>query len=346
MNKYELLSVLAMLQRGHVAAWQCRVLGLPGSWVHDQINRRGWSHVREGVYRLPGVAETWQGSAWAGLLATAGPSARRGVHLERPGEPAEKLRDEVAERALVTAWSAAAAWGHDRVAPAHPQLLLPQGTQCLRSDVNVTRTRLFPDYHEDVDGMPCAPPERVLWDAAWIGRRGRGADRSLHDLAVYFDRSRIFAITELLGVVEEPVSFGLPRRVPSMLRRTAERLSPGFSHSATEDLARRIVCEVVATRGLVASARPYPISADGRIIAEADIAVASLRWDLEIDGPHHEGLEMRDRDARRDMKLARIDWTTSRYPTTLLDRSQLAFAEMVDHDLDIVIERRRSSTAA
>lgn len=284
---------------------------------------------------------------WAALLSIAGTSARGSVEeLALSVDPVLALHAEVARRALATAWSAAAVHGHGRLAPARPQLLLPQGNQSLLAEVHVTRTRMFPERPRVVAGLPCAPPERVLWDAAWIGRRGRGSERSLHDLAIYFDRTRVLAISELLGVIEEPVSFGLPRRVPSMLRRAGELLSPGFSHSATEAVARRIIGELVEQRNLIASTRPVPIEDRGRIIAEADVAVESLRWDIEIDGPHHDTLEMQQRDRHRDGKLDRIDWVTTRYPTTLLDRSHLAFSEMVDHDLDVMIARRRGTRAA
>ncbi|MEE8603252.1 hypothetical protein [Euzebya tangerina] len=346
MDRYERLAQLAASQGGHVAAWQCRVIGIPNQWVHEQRRRRGWSVVHEGVYRLPGVPSSWTGDLWAALLSTAAPRARKTVESAQvSGQLNPPLGLTLSPHALVTAWSAAKLYGFERPPPARPQLLLPQDTRNARSGIHVTRTRLFPD-HVLRDGLPCAPPARVLWDAAWIGRKSGGVAKTLHDFAVFLDRTRVFAVAEFLATVDEPVLDGLPRRVPRALRRTAELLSPGFSHSRTEARARQVVQRVAAARGLVASSRPVPIRKDGRIVAEADIAIESLRWDIEIDGPHHSFLAVQRRDRRRDQGLTGIDWITSRYPTELLDESLTDFEASVATDLDRIVSLRRRDAAA
>jgi hypothetical protein len=182
-----------------------------------------------------------------------------------------------------------------------------------------------------------------VWDIAWTRRRRSGAVDLLVDVVTTADRRRVLAVDELLAVVEEPVLYGLPWRVPRLLRETAETLRPRFSHSRTEALAREIAACEAAALGLAVEPRPFPIRADGRIIAEADIAVRELRHDAEIDGPHHELRPQQARDRRRDGRLGNlVDWSVSRYPVVQVDDSPRDFGTRFRRDLQTLIDCRSS----
>jgi hypothetical protein len=327
---------LAGVQMGHVAAWQVRVLGFTDRWLEEQHDRHGWVHVHHGVARLPDVPTTDEGTVWAALLTVGTLGApRRAASVVRSGmDLVAACVHAVSSVAAATGWTGARLLGSDGPWPVAPQLVAAHGTVSRVDDVRLIRTRVGAVDSRMVGGVPCAPPERVAWDCGWIARADDGVQGLLRPLLVLFDRTRVLAIDELLAVVDEPPAFELPNRVPGELRRVAEALRPGFSHSAAEAELRGIAEVVCSRRGFEVATRPLAVRHDGRIIAEADVAVPALRWDLECDGPHHRHPAVRRRDRRRDARLdVLVDWWVTRYDVDRLeDRAELRRA--VGRDLD------------
>ncbi len=333
------VAAIAEQQGGHIATWQCVLVGLSTTWVDEQADRRGWTLVRRGTHRLGGVAESPVGCAWAALLAIGriGAMARARRHLAEGHDVVTAAVMAVTDGVAATAWTGAVALGHSRPWPVRPQVVAGHGTTTEHRDIRLVRTRVGPVTWEERGGLPCAHPERVLWDAAWVGRRQRGIVRSVHDLAIHLDRTRVLSVSEVVGAVAEPSAFGLPSRVPWPLQVAAERLAPGFSHSGLEARWRAIATGIAATLGIELEPRPYTVWHDGQRIAEADIAAPLLRWDAEVDGPHHDTLEMRRRDRGRDQRMDGIDWITTRYHHRLSDEE---FADRWTADAIRIVEQR------
>lgn len=190
-----------------------------------------------------------------------------------------------------------------------------------------------------INGLRVADGPRLAHDAAWLIRTSPGARDRLIDLLITADRRRILSIDELIPIVEEPVQFDLPLRVPAVLRQAVEELRPGFSHSRTEALARRIATEQAAALGLEVHPRPLAVrDPSGRIIAEADVAVPAIRHDLEVDGPHHDLRAQQARDAVRDTKVHGIDWGVDRCGVAMIDEDLHVFGswyrDRLHHRLD------------
>ena len=338
-TRWARVGMVAASQAGHIAVWQARAVGLAAEDVRRRARREAWTRVHHSVWRLPGVPASTLGRLWAAALAVANQSAaaRLASTPTAPGDLHRVLMDLV----MVTGWSAAALAGFDRPRILRPQLAVPATVMTRRPDIDLVRSRRgVAGFWADLDGLPVATPPRVMWDAAHLSRGTVGAVGALGDLATYLDRTRRFAVEELVGLVDEPAAFGLPTRPPRLLRACAEELRPGFSHSGTEEVARRIAASVCAELGLRLHPSPYDIvDADGRVLGEADLAVPDIRFDGEVDGPHHDSPSQQRHDRRRDRNVRGIDWVVERYPTSMIDDDRDAFRRRLRSD---VVARARA----
>lgn len=337
MTRFEQLAEVGRRQGGVVAAWQARLLGISQSWLDRQVDSRGWVRDRTGTFRLAGVAGTARTTCWSALLVVGEDrSAATAEGLLADGrDPAEAVTRAACSIGQLTGQTGAWLLGADIRPPAHPQLVVPTDVQVVPDRrIRLVRTLYPPGEGVRVGGLPVAPAPRILWDIAWISRRWWRVVDAVGDVAVYLDRTRQMAVEELVGAVEEPTAFDLPPGPPAALRAAAEVLRPGFSHSRTEAIAREVVMRLGERHGVPVEPRPYKIRHEGRILAEADIAVLPLRWDLEVDGPHHDAPSMRRRDRSRDGRLSgKVAWTVSRYGYRLIDDDLDRFGAMVEGEM-------------
>lgn len=326
---------LAVQQGGCITTWQLRWLGLAASTISLMRAREGWGRAHAGVFVLPGVQDTPMTRTWAAVLSLSpqdGPRRADGC-LNPSGDPLDAALQAGNERVVVTGLSAAWLRGVSPTYPSTPQLLLASGHHPARSGIQPIRGKVDAGMWSWHRGLKVATGPRMLWDIAWLQRRSPGALDRIVDLIVTADRMRIMAVDELLALVEESVQFGLPLRVPRLLKQAAEEVRPGFSHSATEALTRSIAVELAASLGLTAETRPFKIRHGERVLAEADVAVVYLRHDAEIDGPHHDLRSQQQRDRRRDGRLGPIDWAVNRYPVAMINDSPAGFAAQYLTDL-------------
>ncbi|HUG86613.1 MAG TPA: hypothetical protein VMM13_18740 [Euzebya sp.] len=331
------VGLLAAMQGGCVARWQLRWLGISDATISDIARRQGWTTMHAGVWLLPGARNDLLARIWAAVLAVSdqdGPALADAM-LTPDSDPLTVVHGVATERAVVTGETAAWIRGLSSWPPPHePVLLLANDHNPQRSGIRIIRTVMNrQDGTSYIAGLRVAGGPRLLWDVSWACRGRPGAVARVADLAIVADRTRLMSIDYLLAMVDEPCLFALPMRVPGVLRQAAEVLRPGFSHSATEALGRRIAGEVASTLGLEVHPRPYPIRRDGRIIAEADIAVLALRHDIEVDGPHHDQFAQKARDRGRDGGMAEIGWSVTRYRVALIDENERRYAELVQADL-------------
>jgi hypothetical protein len=104
-----------------------------------------------------------------------------------------------------------------------------------------------------------------------------------------------------------------------------------FSHSRLEASGRDLVREVLEPLGLHVEDEPFEVRHEGRIIAEADIAVVEILLDFEVDGPVHRFTDQREADAQRDRLMRRVRWEVERLPEELIrERPVVARARIRD----------------
>lgn len=325
-RRHRLIRTILERQSGAIARWQLTWLGLThgevGLVLADMTPRHRGVHVEVQHGHLTEV--------WAALLAVCPRSLDAGVGLP-PEEAAEAAVATAADAAIVTGWSAATLLGLTETASAHAHLLLDRAQNRQRDAIRLVRGDVTGEHWARHGELMVATPPRLLWDMAWTQRHDERSTSLIRACAVVADRTRRFAVDELLALVDEPAAFDLPTKVPTRLRAAAEDLRPGFSHSAAEAVGREVVTEMAQAVGLAVERRPFAITDRGRTIAEADIAITSVRHDVEIDGPHHEHPAQRIRDRRRDerMRALRWPWTVSRYPVAMLDETPGEFRRRI-----------------
>ena len=317
-----ILADLADAQGGHVARWQLEQRGVDGRSARRRLLRTGWRTVRRSVYRAPGTPDDPRAAAWVALLACAD---RR---VDDDGVPMD-----LTASAIPTGMTAAALRGIVPNAPTTPQILIHHDARRPGGDPHVLRTRWWPDGADRVDGLPVTDPLRMLVDLGWILRGGDVAVQTIRRVASRADGLRLIDASALHLAVADPVAAGLARRLPRSFVRAATLLAEGHSHSALEARGRAIVREVAADLGLLAEPRPLDVEHDGRVVAQADVAIRQLRFDAEIDGPHHEELDQQASDRRRDDAMLGIRWVTRRYPTHLVEADEGRFRRRVQADL-------------
>ena len=327
-DQEQAITFLLTRQSGAIARWQLRWIGLSNASASRLTGQRAWIARHPGVFQQARRRDELRSRMWAALLSVCRRDLDRAVGLS-PSAAAELAVELAGEEAVVTGWSAAADRGLVDAAPPTVSLLVGPDQHRWRDEITVVRGLITPEHWSRSEGLLVATPGRAMWDTAWLNRAHPQARGLLHRIAVGADRTRQFAVDELCGLVEEPSSHDLPPRVPRLLRTVAEDLRPGFSHSATEAVAREIVTEVAAELGLVVEPRPFPLYRDGVQIAEADIAIASLRLDLEVDGPHHAQPAQQRRDEKRDARLHTISWTVVRFLVALIDNDPVEFRRRV-----------------
>lgn len=305
------LADLATTQGGCVTHWQAGRLGISSSQLARRQADEGWGAPMRSVATLPGVPPSRTTELWAALLAVADIRAPRSAS----GSSVESLRLAIADLVCVAAWSAAQVRGYPGASPGIPQLLAPHSVTTERHGIRLVRSRRgIGGFWEWVDGLPVARPLRSLWDAAHLGRGLSGAARKVADLAVFFDRTRQLSIQSLLLAVDEPAVAGYPATPPPIHASAAELVRPGYSHSQTEAVARRIATEVATDLGVRLHPSPYGIrDRSGLVVAEADIAAPALRFDAEVDGPHHRGPLAEAYHRRRATRTDPLDWIVCRY---------------------------------
>lgn len=315
-------------QAGAIGRWQLIWLGLSSAMVSHLLDQSPWRRVHAGVYVETGREQGHLTDCWAAAIAVCRRDLERAIGLP-PLDAALLAREEAGEAAVVTGLSAANLRGLTEVVPEAPELLVDSQTHRRRDGMTLVRGDIAPIHWQREGGLLIATGPRLVWDAAWTSRSSPTAGHVLRHVAIAADRLRVLAVEQLCGVVEEPSAHLLPSKVSRLLRGVAEELMPGFSHSATEAMAREIVTDVADDFGLRVEPRPHAVRDGERIIAEADIAIPEIRHDVEVDGPHHRHPDQRRTDAARDRRMNRIDWTVDRHDAEWIHAERMAFRRAV-----------------
>lgn len=324
--------VAALAERQHrvVTAWQLALLGVPESTVRERVKNHGWRRWSRGVFMLPGEITPLRRLA-AALLAYSRPHGSLQRLIDYQWDHQDKsLVDALAHVALdagAVACAASAAWLHGLEKPPNQAWVRVRthGGQAPRKNVRLCHGT-YTGRVCWIQGLPVVDVEQVFIDIAGItGDSAKFRHHRLTKLIATADalrKTHLDAIAQRLEAVTNV-------RGRTALAAAVSDLRGELSHSDTEAAAKEIVRRVAAGFGLEPESRPHQITLRGRVVAEADIAILDILYDVEIDGPHHLLLSQRAKDDARDKLARRARWTVERYSTELVDLSPKVFEARV-----------------
>lgn len=330
MDAWGLVAVIAALQHGVIARWQLVVLGLSSKAIHARAAVHGWRRLFPGVYLLPGVPGTPQVRMAAALLAYSEPSkAPQRVEAETAnGRP---LADAVVGAAFgpwATLSGASALFVHGlKDEPAEVDVTLRPGASLdAKARTRLSYLPLVADEIQVVDRLPVVTVERAIADLAGLLKPWKRAAADVARVIAHGDalrRTGVAAVREAAAA-----RGGFPGR--PALDHAVAGLAGTLSHSGTEAWARAKITSIAARHGLSVHPRPYPIHFDGRQVAEADVAVVEICYDVEIDGPHHLLPAQAASDRRRDRLARRAGWEVDRFLVMEIDADPRGFLAQVE----------------
>ncbi len=332
----------AVAERQHliIAPWQLRLAGASEWAVATRIRAQGWRRCDRGTIWLPGPDEPVRRLA-ASLLAYARPveAESRFRRLSARHDAVSALVGAALQAGQV-ACGPSAAWLHGLAGPPPVDWLRVPGHSghLRRADVCLRYGSVPLAHVRWLRGLPVCDVERTLMDMAWALRKQRRRHVELARMIGTADALRLTTLDTLEARMDAAGAF----HGATLLARVVTDLRGGLSHSRTEGRARGIVGEVLSLHGLALHPRPYTVSLAGRPAGEADLAVVELRYDIEIDGPHHLLPAQQRADQRRDRLMQRAGWQVDRYPVGQVDDAPHAFAREVDGTVRALLARRQS----
>lgn len=252
-----------------------------------------WGRPYRGVYTLPGTRKTLQRDSAAALLA-------------------------VGSDALLTGEAALYLYGVLSRWPAAIDVLIPASARrAARVGIRLHRTRTYDAIRpRTIDGLRVVHPTRALADVATF--------KPPLELARHIARAVALRHCTLDQANRElDVRSRFPGRCGYL--HALAMLRGELTHSDEEAVAREHLRKV----GLQPFPRPFPIVVDGVLLAEADIAILDVCYDVEVDGPHHDLPEQARAEKARDRRLGRGGWTVDRFPVEFVTRNPTVFAREV-----------------
>jgi hypothetical protein len=170
-------------------------------------------------------------------------------------------------------------------------------------DVTLHQTTVLPRHHVErrKDGITVVTKARLAFDLAAVltplDHRSAVADLRKHGLT----------LTQLRRVAKElvhPARAGSARFIDTLLSLDAR---PVESHG------EMLLADALRSRGVPVEVQVRPHLIVGAVRARLDLAVATVRWGIEVDlHPDHLLLDGTTRDKRRDRQCHLIDWQIER----------------------------------
>jgi hypothetical protein len=247
----------------------------PKARLHRLLQGR-WTSPYDGVFRIAGAPETWQGALVAATWAGG-------------------------DRATASHRSAAALWGVPGGRTDVLELTCPRWRRARHDGLVVHEsTRLEAVDTTIVDGIRCTTIERTIFDlCACVGPVT--VDLAI-DAALRRDLTTIGA---LLGVHDRLATKG--RRGGRRFRDALASRTLGPGHDSAPE---RLVAQSLVKAGLPEPVAQHVIRADGQFVARVDLAYPDARIAIEYDSfEHHTGKVALVRDSARRNALAAAGWT-------------------------------------
>lgn len=280
MDKWQAVTQRAEQQHGLIERRQAAAYGLRPSTLNERADREGWTRVHPGVLALPGSVDSAHRRVMAAVLA-------------------------MQNDAWATGWTAAFLWGLVDRLRVPLTVLVPHGHRAAAlQGVKTVRSRNVEEEDLAVQaGIPTVRPARLIVDLAPISPLS-----DLRGLAIDARQK---------GLLDDEHLWRLWERFGASLRHT--RLGP----VAKEMVARDEQSDSAFERWVRSAFRqaalpspfpePYPVTANGRVIARIDIAWPRWKVGVECDGyRYHAERRQLDRDTERQNRLVAAGWTIIR----------------------------------
>ncbi len=324
--------VAGISERQHmlITTWQAEAVGITRQVIGERVRRHGWTRYERGVIGWPGPDSPVRRLA-AAVLTYARPT--RGA--ERIVVPAGADREAIVDAAAAAAMNAgqvitgrSGAWLHG-FAPrpqAHWIWLPSESGRARRENVELRYGGERAGATQWKQGLPVFDPEGCIIETA---RSPQGTWRQREDEVLWqMSRADSLRLATVDSVEKRLLDMGDCSGQGVLLSAIAKARGQ-LSHSRSEHRARDLARQALAPLNLEVSERPHEVYLGGRRVGEADIAVLSIRLDVEIDGPHHRFADQRQKDAERDRLMRRAGWEVERYSVELVEQRPHVFKARV-----------------
>lgn len=270
--------------------------------------REEFEPLARGVWALPGARRDFWFHAALGVTAVGPPCALTGL-------------------------SALQAHGVSGGPTTPVQLCVPEGRGLVprHPSYRLRRTSHMPNGLRMVSRIPTVPVAYALCDLA--------RDCSDADVAAVLSAAQSKRAVTLRQVARAAEERG---RFPGSAR--LRRVMADFAGEETHSRRERRLRAALRRRGIILHPGVMVLrDVRGLVIAELDIAIPSVRIDVEVDGPHHDFAVQVRRDKVRDRAVAALDWLTLRYSIYEIDAD---VERIADEILRHVTQRMALPTAA
>ncbi len=330
MPDWRLLTAVAQQQHQVLARWQLCLAGASSKAVKARCADHGWRSGEFGTVWLPGPLDPIRRLTSAVLAYSRPRSGPERVRArEAAGDDAETALVRAALDAGQTVCGPSAAWLHGLSEPPQEQWLrLPGRTGHTRQQG--VRLRYGPPTSVVwKEGLPVADVHQMIADVAVAIGHSRGARYELGKLVALGHAKRLTTPQQFgdwlaeVGAVDGALLCN--EVVADLLGETV--------HSETERRARELARQVLEPYGLQLHPHPFRVDLDGRPAGEADLAVVELRYDIEVDGPHHLLPQQIAKDRARDRLMREAGWVVERFAAEEIDLRPHEFKRAIDRTI-------------
>lgn len=247
----------------------------------DQIERRVtsfWVTIHEGVYRIPGSPQTWEGSLRAACLAASPPAAishrAGGALYELPGGSRD-LVELTCRR-----------WRR----PQHSGLVVHEQTRIDERDIG------------EVDGIPVMKPELIVLQMAGL----RPSPNYVEMVIQAARRKRLITFASTKEAFDRHARRGV--RGVQVVRAVLDAWDP--DNQPTESEMETLLLRVLSDGGFPRPVPQHEILDRNRVfVARVDAALPNLRIAIEYDSMQEHSDEFQlTRDARRRNRIVAAGW--------------------------------------
>lgn len=276
---------LAARQFGLIERGQAERLGVAVRALNERAKREGWERLHPGVLALPGAPDSPERRIRAATLATTNAS-------------------------WATRWTAAYLWGLADRLRVPVTIVVPHGHRAARLDnVKVVRSRTLEEQDTTTrSGIPVVTVERMIADLAGVTELP-----VLRALAIDARQRKLLRPPLLWELWER--TWPVPGH--QRLKRVAGDLQEPGVDSALEWRIRGLLRRAGVPDPFP---EPYPVVADGRVVAKIDVAWPAWRVGVECDGfRYHSERAQLDRDSARQNRLVALGWRLVRVTWRQID---------------------------
>lgn len=277
----EAIAAVARDQHGLITSRHALDLGGSRKMLLSRTRRGVLTQVDVDVFRFAATPLTWEGRVLAVVLAAG-------------------------SGAVASHRTAAALWGFEGFTRGIPEVTIPRGRRYRREGVRSHEsTDLDRGGRRRRNGIPVTDPSRTVLDLARFV-----SDRRLLQAIESARRLKLASWSELIAVLVKHARRGRPgiRRLRRVIAGNAHR------DEITDSDFELLVLALLLEHGLPEPVVHHAIrDADGRVVAELDLAYPRLRIAIELDGGVHRERDVFERDRPRQNAIVLGGWIILRF---------------------------------